>query len=146
MKKPNSIDYICASVTVMLIGVLLIILCAGCSHNPAQFVVGNHTRIGFGDYGTLSVAEGLLINDIPRENTSFEVELDSESGVSYDPATGTVKGVKKVTRHVGPQITGYLVDLAHVAPEAALEYLKGIRPDPEPEPEIIKNPDYPDGQ
>lgn len=135
MKKPNSIDYICASFTVMLIGVLLVILSAGCSHNPAQFVVGNHTRIGFGDYGTLSVAEGLLINDIPRENTSFEVELDSEAGVSYDPATGTVKGVKRVTRHVGPQITGYLVDLAKVAPDAALEYLRGIHPEPEPEPD-----------
>lgn len=135
MRKPNSMDYICASVTMMLIGVLLIIMCSGCGHNPGQFLLGNHTRIGFGDYGTLSVAEGLLINDIPRENTSFEVELDSEAGVSYDPATGTVKGVKKVTRHVGPQITGYLVDLAKVAPDAALEYLKGIHTEPEPQPE-----------
>lgn len=135
MKKPTALDYVFASTAMALIGVLLVILCAGCAHNPGQFVLGNHTRIGFGDYGTLSVAEGLLINDIPRENTSFEVELDSEAGVSYDPATGTVKGVKKVTRHVGPQITGYLVDLAKVAPDAALEYLKGIRPDPEPQPQ-----------
>ena len=134
-RKPSLIDCIFATVAAALALIALAICCAGCSHNPAQFVLGNHTRLGFGDYGTLSVAEGLLINDIPRENTSFEVELDSETGVSYDPATGTVKGVKKVTRHVGPQITGYLVDLAKVAPDAALEYLRGIHPEPEPEPD-----------
>jgi len=101
-------------------------LLCGCSHNPAQFVFGEQTRLGFGDYGTFSTVEGIVVNDIPRENTEFSIEIDAEKGVEYDPASGTLKGVKKITRKVGPQITGYLVDLAKVSPEAAVEYLKSI--------------------
>ena len=118
---------------------------ASCSHNPAQFVLGEQTRIGFGDYGTFNAVEGLVINDIPRENTAFMLELDSEHGVSYDPASGTVKGVKSITRIVGPQVTGYLVDLAKASPEAALEYLKRAKfqplPEPKPEPEPQPTPE-----
>lgn len=107
-------------------GLAAVLLFTDCAHNPAQFLLGEQTRIGFGDYGTFSTAEGIVVNDIPRENTEFSIEIDAEKGVEYDPASGTLKGVKKITRKVGPQITGYLVDLAKVSPEAAVEYLKSI--------------------
>ena len=109
-----------------LFGLAAVFLFTDCSHNPAQFVFGEQTRLGFGDYGTFSTVEGIVVNDIPRENTEFSIEIDAEKGVEYDPASGTLKGVKKITRKVGPQITGYLVDLAKVSPEAAVEYLKSI--------------------
>ena len=148
--KPTVMDYLFASMVVLLALVFLAIMC-GCSHNPAQFVLGEQTRLGFGDYGTFNAMEGLIINDIPRENTAFMLELDSEHGVSYDPASGTVKGVKAITRIVGPQVTGYLVELAEVSPDAAIEYIRRAKfhalpepwlsPEPEPQPEPEPSPE-----
>lgn len=96
----------------------------GCSHNPGTYLFGEQTRIGFGEYGSFNTVQGMLLTDIPRENTTLEIEVDKEQGISYDPATGTLKGIVRIKRTVGEQITGYLVDLAKVAPEAAVEYLR----------------------
>jgi hypothetical protein len=98
--------------------------CTGCAHNPGAYLFGEQTRIGFGEYGTYNAVGGMLLTDVPRENTSLEIEIDNENGIQYDPATGTLKGITKIKRIVGEQITGYLVDLAKVAPEAAVEYLR----------------------
>lgn len=38
-----------------------------------------------------------------------------------------IKGVKRVLRSVGPQITGYLVDLADKDPEMAKLYVESIK-------------------
>jgi len=110
----------------MLLVLLLLTSCIMQSHNPLQILTGKQTKLGFGDYGAFNHKEGLVISDIPRENTTLEIEFDSEAGVSYDPQTGSVKGIVKITRSVGPQITGYLVELAQVSPDAALEYLKSL--------------------
>lgn len=101
-----------------------LMLVVGCSHNPGTYLFGEQTRIGFGEYGSFNTVQGMLLTDIPRENTTLEIEVDREQGISYDPATGTLKGIVRIKRTVGEQITGYLVDLAKVAPEAAIEYLR----------------------
>ena len=112
--------------TCMLLGVLVLTSCVMASHNPLQILTGKQTKVGFGDYGAFNHKEGLVISDIPRENTTLEIEFDSEAGVSYDPKTGTVKGIVKITRSVGPQVTGYLVELAQADPEAAKKYLEYV--------------------
>lgn len=110
----------------LLLGILFMVSCVMASHNPLQVLTGKQTKIGFGDYGVFNHKEGLVISDIPRENTTLEIEFDSDTGVSYDPETGAIRGIMKITRTVGPQITGYLVDLAQVSPDAAAEYLKSL--------------------
>jgi len=99
----------------------------GCSHNPAIFTVGKRTNIGFDPAqmaANVSWSDGLNVIDIPRENSSWEMEVDEGTGLSFDTATNTLRGVRKVTRKTGIQITGYLVDLAEKSPEAAVEYIK----------------------
>lgn len=111
------------------------VLLAGCSHNPAVFTLGKRTNVGF-DPGQLSAnvswTDGLNIVDVPRENSSFEIEVDEQTGLSFDPATNTVRGVRRITRRTGVQVTGYLVDLAKESPEAALEYIRSWKQAPEP--------------
>lgn len=104
----------------------LVMVFAGCSHNPALFTMGKRTNIGFDPASAsanISWTDGLNIIDVPRENSSFSVEIDENTGVKYDPATGTIKGVKKITRKTGVQVTGYLVELAKSNPELAKMYL-----------------------
>lgn len=109
--------------------VCIIMLLTSCSHNPAVFAMGEHNQIGFGPPETSAgwtSTKGLLIADMPRENSSFSLEIDSEEGVSIDPATGNIKGVKKITRSTGLQITGYLVKLAKANPELAKIYIEAM--------------------
>lgn len=126
MKKPTAIDYICASVAVMLIGVLLVIMCAGCGHNVSQVGMGSAFRLGSGEF-SLSYTDGLFLNSVNRENMSFEAELDSTVGASYDPVTGTFKGIKSIAVETGPQITGYTADLAKQSPEAVSAYYDALK-------------------
>lgn len=109
-----------------LIGALFVLFLAGCSHNPAVFTMGTRTNVGF-DPGQLSAniswSDGLNIVDVPRENSSFEIEVDESVGLTFDKATNTIKGIRKITRKTGIQITGYLVELADISPEAAIAYI-----------------------
>jgi len=106
---------------------IITLLITGCSHNPAVFTMGKRTNVGF-DPGQLSAniswTDGLNIVDVPRENSSFEIEVDEGSGLSFDPTTNTIRGVRKITRKTGIQISGYLVELAEASPEAAAEYIR----------------------
>lgn len=107
----------------------IILLLTGCGHNPAVFALGEHNQIGFGPPETSAgwtSTKGLLIADMPRENSSFSLEIDSEEGVSIDPATGNIKGVKRITRRTGIQVTGYLVKLAKANPELAKLYIEAM--------------------
>lgn len=111
----------------LITGLILMMVMVGCSHNPALFTMGKRTNIGFDPASAsanISWTDGLNIIDVPRENSSFSVEIDENTGVKYDPATGTIKGVKKITRKTGVQVTGYLVELAKSNPELAALYLK----------------------
>lgn len=105
-------------------------LVAGCSHNTGAFTVG--TRMNFGidpqnATANISYTDGLNVVDISRENSSWDLEIDADNGVSVDSTSGTIRGVKRIRRDVGPQITGYLVDLAEYDPEMAKSYVEAVR-------------------
>ena len=109
----------------LMIGMLVLI--AGCSHNPAIFTMGKRTNIGFDPASmsaNISWTDGLNIIDIPRENSSFSIEVDEGMGLKFDPVTNTIQGVKKITRRTGVQVSGYLVELAESNPELAAKYLE----------------------
>ena len=120
------VDKVKAIFAIWIVAVVALLL-AGCSHNPAIFTMGKRTNIGF-DPASLSAnvswTDGLNIIDVPRENSSFSVEIDEGTGLQFDPTTNTIKGVKKITRKTGIQVTGYLVELAEKNPEIAKQYLK----------------------
>ena len=101
-----------------------LLLGVGCSHNPAVFAFGKVARIGNVEYGELSYVNGIYILDVSRENSEWEIEIDDQDGLQYDAKSGVVKGVKKIKRKIGRQITGYLVDLAKKDKYLAGEYIK----------------------
>lgn len=108
----------------------------GCSHNPAVFTFGKQIRVGTIEYGDLSYLNGVAIVDISRENSEWEIEIDEEDGISIDPATNSVKGIKKIRRSIGRQMSGYLNDLAKKDPEAVeavVKYLNGQKEETKPE-------------
>lgn len=101
---------------------------AGCSHNPVGMVFGKQMKAGNIEYGEISYLNGLAIVDVSRENSSWSIEVDDEAGLSYDAESKTLKGIKKITRTIGRQATGYINELAEKDPEcvkAIVEYLKG---------------------
>lgn len=100
-------------------------LLVGCSHNPAILTVGRQIRLGTAEYGDLTYLNGFAIIDCARENSEWEIEIDEEDGISFDVSSKTLKGVKKIRRRIGKQVTGYLKDISKNNPEAVTEYLKG---------------------
>jgi len=121
MKKPTAIDYICASVAVMLIGVLLIVMCAGCGHNVGIVGIGTGFRAGGPEYG-INYGEGLFGTFCTRDGVRFKAEIDSTTGFSYDPTTNSYKGIRSVEYSLPPQINGYAVDFAKDNPDVAKAY------------------------
>ena len=110
--------------------VAALFLVAGCSHNTSAFTIG--TRMNFGidpqnATANVSYTDGLNVVDISRENSTWTLEIDADNGVSVDSSSGTIKGVKRIRRDVGPQITGYLVDLAEYDPEMAKSYVEAVK-------------------
>lgn len=106
------------------------LLLPGCSHNTGAFTLGTRVNLGIDPQNATanaSYTDGLNVIDVSRENTSWDVEIDADNGVSVDDSTGTVKGVKRLHRDVGPQITGYLVDLSEKSPEAAASYIETMK-------------------
>lgn len=101
--------------------------CVKVSHNMAGLGFGKVLEVGSVEYGRLLYVNGMFIMDISRENSSIEVEVDDEAGISYDPGTKTLKGVKKIKRVIGHQATGYLNEIAGKDTDAAkkaINYLK----------------------
>lgn len=113
---------------VLSVGILSVL--PACSHNASGFTIGTKCNMGLDPQNAtanISYVDGLNVIDVSRENSVWRLEIDGDSGLSYDEQSGTVKGIKKIERSVGPQITGYLVELAEKHPEAALEYAKSMR-------------------
>ena len=108
---------------IIILTAMLICLCS-CSHNPAVFTIGKQVKLGTTEYGEISYINGIAIVDCSRENSSWEMEIDDNDGIQYDAKTGTVKGIRKIKRTIGRQVTGYLVDLAKVDKYLAQEYAK----------------------
>lgn len=117
--------------TSTIIGASALLLAAfGCSHNTGAFTIGTRVNAGLDPQNAtanLSYTDGLNVVDVSRENSSWDIEIDSENGVSVDSSSGAVKGVKRLRREVGPQITGYLVDLAKKEPEMAKTYMTAMQ-------------------
>lgn len=111
----------------VLIFVAVLAITTGCSHNPMVLSMGKRfqagTTPGSADFG-LSYTDGLAVLDVPRENSSWEMEINDATGLQWDATTSALKGVKKITRKTGIQITGYLIDLAKRSPEAAKAYIE----------------------
>lgn len=158
MKKPTAFDYVFASTAMALIGLLLIILCAGCGHQFFMAGTGTGFRAGGPEYG-INYGDGFFATLVTRDAVHFKAELDSTTGFSYDPTSNSYKGIKSVEYSVGPQANGYSVDFAKENPEVAKAYYEALikyyeaenptpqpEPEPEPEPEIIKKTDYQDGE
>jgi len=107
---------------------ILLILSVGCrrfSHNPAVFTFGKKISVGTAEYGELSYLDGIAIVDVSRENSSWSIEIDETTGITIDKDAGSLKGIKKITRTIGRQVTGYLVDLAETDAAAAESWCKG---------------------
>ena len=109
---------------------LALLLCVcGCSHNTSVMDIGFSASAGF-DPRTFTAAakinDGMILTDVSRENSEWIIEVDAEAGLVYDKNTGSVKGIKRIHRRLGPQITGYLVELADKDPESARIYLKAV--------------------
>lgn len=109
--------------------VISILVClVGCGHNTGAVTLGTRINLGFDPQSAaanIRYEDGLNLTDVSRENSSWDLEIDSVNGVSMND--GSIKGVKKIKRDLGPQITGYLVDLAAKDPETAKEYVRAIR-------------------
>ena len=103
---------------------------SGCSHQAASLTWGTKAIIGIDPQTftvNISYIDGFSLLDLARENSGWEIEIDSENGIFFDEKTGKLVGVKKVRRFIGPQMTGYLVDLAKKDKEFAIEYAKAIK-------------------
>lgn len=102
------------------------ILMSGCGHNTGVLTLGTRAHVGIDPQNItadVSYSDGLNISDISRENSCWIIEIDNTTGMTVDK-NGTIKGVKVIRRAVGPQITGYLVDLSKKDPQLAAEYIK----------------------
>ena len=114
----------------ILAALIVLVLLTGCGHNTGAFTIGTRMNAGIDPQNAtanISYTDGLNVVDVSRENSSWEVQVDADNGVSYDSKTGTVKGVKRLRREIGPQITGRLVELAEKDPEMARMYVEAVK-------------------
>lgn len=117
-------------IIIALTAIAAALLLPGCSHNTGAFTLGTRVNLGIDPQNATanaSYTDGLNVIDVSRENASWDVEIDADNGVSVDNRTGNIKGVKRLRREVGPQITGYLVDLSENSPEAAASYIEVMK-------------------
>lgn len=114
---------------VLTIICVLVLFLSGCrqfmfSHNANQFLNGDFVKVGFGDYG-LTFGSGTALTLVVRENTELRVDMQNGNDFTGAPTT-KMDSVKSISFRTGPQVTGYLVDLAGVAPDAASAYVSGM--------------------
>lgn len=105
----------------------MVAFAAGCSHNVGGFTIGTRTQAGIDPQNmtaNISHTDGLNVIDVCRENSEWEIEINDDTGVTVDKKTGNIKGIKKIRRKVGPQVSGYLVELAKESPEFAKWFLE----------------------
>lgn len=126
MKTKRIVEIVAILTFTVIVGIML----SGCSHNTGAFTIGTRVNLGIDPQNATanaSYTDGLNVIDVSRENASWDIEVDADNGVSVDGSTGSIKGVKRLRREVGPQITGYLVDLADKNPEMAKAYVEAMK-------------------
>ena len=112
-------------ITIAFIATFGIMLMTGCSHNVGTLGIGTGFRTGGGEYG-INYTEGLFGTFVTKDGIKFRAELDSTTGISYDPSTNSYKGIRAVEYSLPPQITGYAVDFAKENPEVAKAYYEAL--------------------
>ena len=122
--KPSTIIF-----NIFVAVVIILCLCCGCGHNTGALTLGTRVNLGIDPENAtanISYVDGLNVIDLSRENSGWVIETDSQIGIKAN-SDGTVKGVRSIRRSIGPQITGYLVDLAKNNPELAKEYVEAVK-------------------
>lgn len=112
-------------ITIAFIATFGMLLMTGCSHNVGTLGIGTGFRTGGGEYG-INYTEGLFGTFVTKDGIKFRAELDSTTGISYDPSTNSYKGIRAVEYSLPPQITGYAVDFAKENPEVAKAYYEAL--------------------
>jgi len=102
--------------------VVLTLFIAGCAHNANLVASGKYFEAG-NETAHLRYVNGLVVINGTRENSESIVEAGDDDGLSGAP-TVDAKSVRTVRFRTGPQLTGYLVDLAKKNPDAATAYVK----------------------
>ena len=102
------------------------LLAASCAHNASMLGAGTAFSIGSSQVN-LHYADGLFLTNVSRENVRFSADLDSTLGVTYDPTTGSYKGIKGITYEIGPQLGGYAQELGEKNPEALKAYFDALK-------------------
>ena len=130
MKKSNeiTISKVFGLLIILVVAGLIGVFCTGCGHNTGTFLMGTMAKVGLDSQNaipTITYVDGFQATDISRENSGWVVEIDATSGITTDKQ-GNVKGIRSIKRYVGPQITGYLVDLSKSNPELAASYVKAV--------------------
>lgn len=114
---------------IVVLALVIAALLFGCGHNTAALTIGTRANIGIDpEHATanISYVDGMNLLDLSRENSGWVVETDAQLGITKDK-DGTIKGVRSIRRTIGPQITGYLVDLAKTNPTLAQEYVEAMK-------------------
>lgn len=112
-------------IAIAFIATFGIMLMTGCSHNVGTLGIGTGFRTGGGEYG-INYTEGLFGTFVTKDGIKFRAELDSTTGITYDPSTNSYKGIRAVEYSLPPQITGYAVDFAKENPEVAKAYYDAL--------------------
>lgn len=114
---------------VVVFALIILALLCGCGHNTGALTIGTRINLGLDPENAtanISYVDGMNVVDLSRENSGWVIETDSELGVRAN-SDGTIKGVRSIKRTIGPQITGYLVELAEKNPELAKEYVEAMK-------------------
>ena len=108
---------------------VMTLLLTGCnsfmfSHNANFVAKGKVFKLGAGDYGLLYV-NGITGIQAIRENSEMVVE--SNDGDSFTNPGAASKGLCSISFRTGPQVTGYLVDMAKENGDAAIKYVENMK-------------------
>ena len=124
-------DFGCIGLTILGF-ILLLLFClsmAGCGHNTGTFMLGTAFTAGLDSQNAIprvSYIDGFCATDISRENSGWDFEIDSDNGISVGK-DGTIRGIKRMRRYIGPQMNGYLTKLSKDDPELARQYAEAIK-------------------
>ncbi len=115
-------------VVLCIIMIVLGLCCTSCrnfmsSHNFNTVADGKVFRFGTPEFNLLFV-RGTVTTTIGRENIETVVETNNGDSVS-NPA-GSFRGLTTAKFRVGPQITGYLKDIAETDPATAKAYINAM--------------------
>lgn len=109
---------------ILALAIITALFLASCGHNPAFLGAGTNLMVGSPEYGQISYFDGLGAISIGKENTRITIASDSTAGISFDPATNTLKGIREMSIETGPQVTGYIKD---APPETVKAYYSAVK-------------------